>query len=197
MDKPVRALKDEIRHAMKAKLTALEPMEYRRLNTLIRQQFLQLPIVRYSRRIMLYYSINYEVETVSIIQELLNQGKEIALPACAPRKNLLVGRIKDIKELVKGKFGLWEPSLAGPTIDPSDLDLIIVPGLAFDCQGFRLGYGAGYYDRFLIKTSALKIGLAYDFQIIPSLPVESFDIPVDTVLTPLQYLECLRKGTRR
>jgi 5-formyltetrahydrofolate cyclo-ligase len=184
-----RFLKNQIRQRMKARLASLTPEEYLSYNSAIKQRFFELPVVKYSHKVMIYYAINQEVETISMINSILAEGKIVALPTCMPEKNLRAGMIGNLDELVPGLFGLSEPDHTTLEIKPQDFDLIIIPGLAFDKRGFRLGHGAGYYDRFLAKTDAFKLGLGYGFQLVDELPINPHDIPVDAILTDLEYRE--------
>ena len=85
--------------------------------------------------------------------------------------------------LRKGAFGIWEPKADGEEAVEGAIDLIIVPGVAFDAQGHRLGRGRGFYDRLLSSLDTPKVGICFDFQLVPSVPVESFDHPMDHVIT--------------
>lgn len=189
MDTTTRLLKNRLRQEMKARLVTMTPEEYLAYNSAIQQRFCKLPIVNNSNLVMMYFAINQEVATALLINTLLTMGKIVALPACTPDKNLRAGVIHDLNELIPGIYGLSEPEHAAPEVDPQDLDLIVVPGVAFDIRGFRLGYGAGYYDRFLAGTDAYKLGLAYDFQVVNEVPTDSYDIAVQAFLTPSKYLE--------
>ncbi len=182
-------LKNKIRQEMKIKLAALAPEEYHPLNFTIEQRFFNLPILQTSQTIMLYYSIDHEVATVSIILKLLKAGKKVALPTCIDKTNIRAGIVDDLNELRPGVFGIHEPLLSSVEMNPAEIDLLIVPGVAFDRNGMRLGHGAGYYDRFLSKTTGYKLGLAYDFQIIDNFAYESHDVPMDALLTPSVFQE--------
>ena len=96
--------------------------------------------------------------------------------------------IENAEELHKGAYGILEPSTKRPVAE-NDIDVIIVPGLAFDRRGGRMGFGAGYYDRLLIKTNAVKIGLCYDFQLMDSVPSEEHDVPMDYIITEKEIVE--------
>ncbi|HBE79669.1 MAG TPA: 5-formyltetrahydrofolate cyclo-ligase [Firmicutes bacterium] len=187
MAESIQSLKKQLRQEIKAKLASLSPQEFSAFNSAIEQRFFELPIIRDSQRIMLYYSIGREVVTAALISKLLKMGKTVALPACTSDKNIRAGIIHDLNELVPGIFGLSEPPVLAPEIDPAALDLIVIPGVAFDREGFRLGHGAGYYDRFLVRTNGYKLGLAYDLQIIDHLPAAPHDVPVHALLTPSKY----------
>lgn len=187
MSSSTQLFKNQLRQIMKAELANFSLEEFVTFNSAIQQRFFELPIVKNSNRIMIYYSINHEVATVQIISKLLEIGKIVALPTCMAGKNIRAGIIHSLAELVPGKFGLSEPAVSTLGIGPTDLDLIVVPGVAFDKRGFRLGYGAGYYDRFLVGTDAFKLGLAYDLQIVDHLIIEPHDIAVQALLTPSKY----------
>ncbi len=178
-----------IREIVKKRLAAMTPREYASFNAAIFELFLSLERVTRATSIMIYYSIGNEVETVSIIRKLLFMGKTVSLPVCTAPKNLMAGIITDPVQLVTTRFGLREPDPRQLTC-PDIIDVIVVPGLAFDERGFRLGRGAGYYDRFLSGLpNSFKLGLAYDFQVFPWIPAESHDIGMDGLLTSGGYRE--------
>ncbi|MCL6590024.1 MAG: 5-formyltetrahydrofolate cyclo-ligase [Firmicutes bacterium] len=190
--------KKKIRGIIQADFQTMDDEKRHQWDLKIRKVFLTLDPVLHSRRIMIYYSIRREVETHWIIGELLNLGKEVALPICTAVRDLEAGWIRDLSELAPArntgaqlsKAGLWEPRPGVPLMAPESIDLIVTPGVAFDERGFRLGHGAGYYDRFLPKASqAHKLGLAYDFQVVKELPVEPHDVPLDSLLTPTRFLK--------
>lgn len=179
-----QGLKRELRATVKNRLQKLTLEEYQALNEQIRTEFFKLEVVQKATKIMLYHSIGYEVETITIIQKLLVANKEVYLPACVANFELEARLVKDLDLLVTGKMKIKEPEYAAPTIDPQDLDLIVVPGVAFDLNRNRLGHGAGYYDRFLSQArNVFKLGLAYQLQIFPSIPTDEHDIPMDAILT--------------
>ncbi len=109
--------------------------------------------------------------------------RKIALPRVAGDQ-LILHWVTGPDDLVKGHFGILEPSSSAPVADPNGLDLILVPGIAFDREGGRLGRGRGYYDRLLAGASAFKVGVCFDSQIVPEVPREPHDIRMDAVVTP-------------
>lgn len=184
-----KATKRGFREAVKKRLADLTPFEYSEYNTAIREHFLRLGRVKRAVSIMIYHSIGNEVETISIIQTLLSMGKKVSLPVCAPSRNLIAGLVTDVNQLITTHFGLREPDPKGLG-SPEFIDLNVVPGLAFDERGYRLGRGAGYYDRFLTEQPyCYKLGLAYDFQVFPQIPAESHDIKMDGLITPAGFWE--------
>lgn len=146
-----------------------------------------------AKTIMFYVSKDNEVETRFMIEGTIKRNKKI----CVPKTDRINYRlypimIKDIdKDLELGNFGLHEPRLDRRKMVPiTKIDLIITPGIAFDRDGYRLGWGKGYYDRFLENTGRIpKIGLAFDFQVVPQLPRDSHDIPVDMVITEKRIMK--------
>ena len=134
-----------------------------------------------SEIVMLYWSMNDEVYTHDFIQKWADK-KQVILPS-VKGKELKLKKFKGIDDLVNGEsFGIGEPS--GEIFNDSDkIDLILVPGVAFDKQNNRLGRGKAYYDKLLKKTKAYKIGICFDFQLINSVPVDEHDIKMDIVIT--------------
>jgi 5-formyltetrahydrofolate cyclo-ligase len=126
-----------------------------------------------------YFAFGSEARTDLIIAEASSRRKKVALPTVEGDR-LTFHEFAPGERLVKGRFGIMEPHLHRPA---GALDVVIVPGVAFDKQGYRLGYGKGYYDRFLSGSNALPIGLAYGFQLIEKLPQESHDVRLDAVAT--------------
>lgn len=183
-------LKQKYRQMMKTEIANLAPKDYRQFNEKIQDAFLQLDVVKNAEVIMIYYSIGNEVKTCKLIELMLADKKTVCLPICTPQKSLQAGKISNLTGLVKRPFNLYEPAPGSPIIEPSKIDLIVVPGLAFDRKGYRLGYGGGYFDRFLAKITlpTYKLGLSYDFQLIPDLPIEAHDIPIHGLLTEARML---------
>ena len=136
--------------------------------------------------VMLYLSMKSEVETFGLLDILLHQEKRVCAPAVdTHRLELTPRQIRDVKtELVRHRYGLLEPHAACPIFPISQLQLIIVPGIAFDSNGYRLGYGKGFYDRFLAKCpKVVRIGLAYHTQIVEDTYPQTWDIPVHYIFT--------------
>jgi phosphoribosylglycinamide formyltransferase-1 len=158
----------------------------------IMDRFLRLPQFNSSKRILLYASKESEVHTEGIIQSALSLGKKVCLPVTLREsKSLEIYEIKSLEELVPGAFGILEPQrLAERKIQPPEVDLVVVPGVSFDRRGHRIGYGMGYYDSLLSKMKAVKIGLAYDMQLVPHVPNEPHDVAVDFIVTENELIAC-------
>jgi 5-formyltetrahydrofolate cyclo-ligase len=160
--------------------------------------FLQLknfPLVQEAKNISIYVDFRNEVKTDQMILHFLSVGKNIMVPISVPStKQMLFSQIFDPeKDLIPGNYGIMEPRQdAIRIVDPDCLDLILVPGVAFDLQGYRIGYGGGYYDRFFSqqKKRISAIALAFDLQIVEDLPKEPFDHPVDYIITETHIIPC-------
>ncbi|WP_409289280.1 5-formyltetrahydrofolate cyclo-ligase [Peribacillus sp. SCS-37] len=133
-----------------------------------------------------------EADTIEIIRKAWDTGKAVAVPKCIPDARQLDFRLlQSFDELETVFYGLKEPipGLTTP-VAAEDIDLMFVPGLAFDARGYRLGYGGGYYDRLLAGCSGLTVSLALDLQILDSVPKEVHDMPVSTIITPGRMIVC-------
>lgn len=139
-----------------------------------------------SNFIFIYVSLKDEVNTHDIIKEALCQGKRICVPkVISLNEGMEAIEIKDFSELMEcGRYKILEPENFKNIVDPKEIDLAILPGLAFDNKGGRLGYGGGFYDRFIphLKNKVRKIALAYDFQMVDHVPKDIHDILVDEVI---------------
>ncbi len=130
----------------------------------------------------MYYPILGEVDILPII-EIFKKDKKIVFPKIQDDKNLSLFFVKDLKDLEKSKFNIYEPKKNLKKAYIYDVDIILVPGIAFDKKGYRLGFGKGYYDRLLKKANCYKIGIAYEFQIITDINHKNHDIPMNMVIT--------------
>lgn len=137
-----------------------------------------------------YIGFGSEINTKVIIKDALNKGKVVYVPKVKGREMLLI-KIDSLENLVTSSYGILEPIGDKSDLDVNKLDLIIMPGVAFDKMKNRIGYGGGYYDRFLINKNikAHKIALAYDFQILENIKVEEHDIKVDKIITERRIIE--------
>lgn len=140
-----------------------------------------------SKTIMSFLNFGDEVDTTPLAESILESGKRLILPRCASHGVLIPAEIHDLKEDIEpGRWGIREPKKEGIIpVDPEGIDLVIVPGAAFDRQGNRLGYGGGFYDRFFtrLRPETPKIALAFACQILPEIPLEPYDLKVDALAT--------------
>ena len=151
---------------------------------------------RKSKKIFIYISYDSEINTKGIINKALEDNKKVYVPRTEFKNRLMDAvEIMSLDNLVESDFGILEPSIKEPHIDPNELDLIVVPGVAFDKQGGRVGYGAGFYDRYFNKISEdnikkiIKIALAYNFQVIEKVPMDKQDVPVNYIITEKEFIE--------
>lgn len=162
--------------------------ERRQKSLLIKEELFSLEEFKRAKVVMFYVSTDGEVETASMIDKALEMGKKVVIPLILTKeKKLVASQILDrTKELKPGPYGILQPiaSYLRPT-SLKDIDLVVVPGIAFDKEGNRLGRGKGYYDKFLsqIPQGIPLIGLAFDSQLVNRLPCLAHDLPVDKVIT--------------
>lgn len=172
--------KIELRKQMINKRLDLSREDYATKSNLIISKLKQHPDFINAKTIGVYVSFKNEVDTISLIKEIVNE-KNICVPKTDGHlMNFYL--INSLDELKKGNFGILEPLNQGKIINKENIDLLIVPIVAFDSNHNRLGYGGGYYDRYLKNYFGKVIGLAFSFQQIETLPVESFDIPIKTII---------------
>ncbi len=147
-----------------------------------------------SNTIMPFVSFNHEVDTHKFIKDAMAEGKRIVVPVSIhSTRELIPSELRDFDELEIGYYNILTPKeeFIRP-VPKEEIDLILVPGIVFDSHGFRVGYGGGYYDRFLsdIEKTVPKIGIAFSMQIVEQVPRESFDIPVDMIITEKGSMPC-------
>lgn len=172
----------------------LTPPEIYEKSSLIAEKLFNLPAYEYAGAVMFFISFGSEVDTRDMVEETIKRGKLALAPKALPKtRELIPSKVLNWSEdLAPGAYGIPEPSddMLRPC-DPGIIDLLIVPGVAFDLKGNRLGYGGGYYDRFfpLLKPGTPLVALVYDFQIQPDIPVESWDCPVDIIITEKRIIK--------
>lgn len=148
-----------------------------------------------AQNVMLYLAFRNEIITQEIIEDSLNKGKRVFIPVAVPEtKELIVSELKSLEDdLEAGNYSILEPKPEAlrPT-PPQEIDLVLVPGVAFDKRGYRIGYGGGYYDRFLpkLKKGASTIALAHELQIVDKVEEDEFDYPVQYVITENRVIRC-------
>lgn len=182
----VRERKEALRRQMRARLATIAPAPAHAAAGEATERVLAVPEVAAGRRLLVCLSFGAELDTWGLVERLLAAGRELWVPRTAagdPRLHLH----RYPCELETLSFGLRQPRPEVPELAPEQvdgtLDVALVAGLAFDHDGFRLGYGAGYFDRFLAGRPFPKVGLAYERQIVETLPVEAHDVPMDVVVT--------------
>lgn len=187
MPNNIKTIKKELREKylnLRVDLDKSKALDYSKN---ISNKIANLPIYRNANVIMVYIPFNNEVDIRTLIEDALKQKKTVLVPKTVKEtKQLLAYQINSWGDLELGNFKVYEPKTKGKSPFPAeDIELILIPGLAFDVEGYRLGYGAGYYDRFFARFFKLpaRIGIAFDFQIVNSLPADNHDIPVSLIIT--------------
>ncbi len=175
--------KKEIRKKILEKRDLLSKEEWMEKSKAIETLFLNSDWYRTASSIMSYVSFRNEADTLGIINRILSDQKKLIVPKTNDRYEIKPILIKDLeKEMRPGRFGILEP--ISDTVFEGKLDIVIVPGVVFDPKGNRVGFGKGYYDRFLQdKQDVLKVALAYSFQVEEQVPHDPLDIPVDMIIT--------------
>jgi len=187
-EKSILEKKDAIRRDMLSRLKSQPPGDRNTKSLRIKELALRSPFFMKAEVILFYAATSFEVDTRPLILECIKMGKRAALPVTdTSRKKLVPVVIDNMESLAKSSLGIMEPAREEEKIlSPESLDLIVVPGIAFDKSGNRLGRGAGYYDRFLadLPANTVKVGLAFDFQMIDDVPVvPGLDIRLDFVIS--------------
>ena len=135
-----------------------------------------------AKTVAAYYPVGSEVSTLKILSSVLRMKKHLALPLVEDATTIVFAEVKDLeKDLETGRYKIMEPKKH--CLHASKIDLVLVPGIAWDEHGHRLGYGKGYYDRYLANLQTTTVGLAYDFQILEKIPREKNDFSVNLIVT--------------
>ena len=177
--------KKALRREFLSKRAAVSQAERDRISHELITKFMATEIYQSARIIMAYASTPDELQLDELFAACLAEGKTLAIPLIVGKGVMQAVKVPSLDALEVGEFNILTVKRElRKIIDPAQIDCVIVPGLAFDVSGGRLGMGGGYYDRFLpLAVNAVKIALAYDFQLVDSLPLESHDSKVDFVLT--------------
>jgi 5-formyltetrahydrofolate cyclo-ligase len=178
--------KKQLREYVLNKRAALSPEEVRAKSNVICSKLAELPEFKNAQRMAFYVSIRNEVFTHSLIKELLEK-KQIVVPVYG--SEAVLSKLEDWSDLAEGSFGILEPKkILAVTL--AEIEVLIVPGIAFDINGNRIGYGKGFYDQLLRKTNGEVIALAYDEQVLESVPKEGHDVRVHKIITEKRIINC-------
>lgn len=180
--------KDTLRKNMLHQRKSMKMQDVRDFSNKIIETIMGLPEFINCKTIMLYLSFNKEVDTYPLAKWCLDNGKTVIAPYCIQSKREIIPfKINNLStDLSKSSMGVMEPKHdLLEKVNIENIDLIIVPGVVFDKHCNRIGFGAGYYDRFLPKKAKLTptIGIAYDYQIIDKVPTGEYDMPLDFIIT--------------
>jgi len=173
--------KKELRRSIRERKRAMTTEEIVSRSQMLGLLFRQSEAYKNAKTIYGYLPYNQEVRTVPMLEQAIRDGKRVAVPKCYGDEMKFIF-LDDLSLVEKGYAGIPEPIADGPVADDPTA-LVLMPGLAFDPQGHRIGYGGGFYDKFLSKEpNHPTLALCYEFQMLPELKTEEHDIPVDTVL---------------
>ena len=178
--------KKKVREEIIKKRNDLSSEIKEKYDEVIFKQLIESDIYNNSKKIFTYVSFGSEIDTIKFIKYALNENKEIYIPKTDKAKKEMVAiRINSLDNMSVDNWGIIEPKSVDKNKIGEEFDLILMPGLAFDKKGNRIGYGGGYYDKYLsqIKETSNKIVLAYDFQIVNNIENEPHDIKVNYIIT--------------
>ena len=187
--------KQDLRRELVTQRRSLSPGWVAEQSAALTDRISQWPVFGQAKSVMLYLAMADEPQMDGLISLALKQGKSVFVPALTAKYGFMeAALITSFEDLVIGKLGLRMPDLSRAQVaDPATIDLVLVPGVAFDHAGNRLGMGAGYYDRFLSRAShAETAGVIWDFQLMSAVVREDHDVPVQYVITEEQILLCKR-----
>ncbi|MDI6781315.1 MAG: 5-formyltetrahydrofolate cyclo-ligase [bacterium] len=183
-------MKKSLRTSILSIRNTLNPEERMKKSRLIAGKLFGLEEFHKSSSILFYVAARSEVQTEGMIKQAIKQGKRVFVPvADIENKRLFVSELYDFDvELVKGAYGIMEPMRIYQRFVPlSEVEMVIVPGVAFDIKGYRIGYGGGYYDRMLEsipqRHKVCLVGVCFECQLIDSIPVENHDMAVEIIIT--------------
>jgi 5-formyltetrahydrofolate cyclo-ligase len=184
--------KAALRRSILARRDAIDPAERARLSSVVLTRLQALPVCHRARVVLGYASFGTELDTQAFLRVVLASGRSLVLPRIdRAARRLALHQVQDLEtELRPGVWGIREPDPARcRTVAPAEIDFVLVPGLAFDPDGGRVGYGAGYYDRLLgewPRPLPTLVAAAFDLQVVPAVPVTATDHRVDLVVTESQ-----------
>jgi 5-formyltetrahydrofolate cyclo-ligase len=186
--------KKEVRRSVLKERAKLSPELHEAYSTRIMELVASTTYYKKARTIMCFVNFGSEMDTSLIINRALKDGKRVAVPiAVHETKELIPSVITTMDELEPGYFNILTPKeeFIRP-IEPDEIDVVLVPGVAFDHHGYRVGYGGGFYDRFLprLKRDAKRIAIGFSLQILDQVPRESFDLPVEMIISEKGLLPC-------
>ena len=178
-----RAYKKEVRREIRKRIAALDEKELAKSDKAIYNNVSALPEIGNAETVFLYFSVGHEVDTRKLIASLVKAGKRVALPVSLPDGVMYFAEYRAEQMQDGSVVPIPEPDADAARLEPQDGDLILVPGLSFDREGFRLGQGGGYYDRFLEKRRLYSVGLARDCLVMERVPREEHDQRVRCLVT--------------
>jgi 5-formyltetrahydrofolate cyclo-ligase len=197
----IPADKHSLRTRLLARRDALSEAERVEMSRRITERVMSLVEFQRASTLLLFASFGTEVNTWPLMRKILQMGNRLLLPAVCRRSRCMhLRHVQDVyRDLQPGVWGIMEPTEHCVQMQPSELDFVLLPGVAFDTFGGRLGYGGGYYDRLLLqlaeqKPEAALVAVAFETQIVPKVPVGPTDLPVPTIVTEKRIITCVAAG---
>ena len=178
-----------LRTELKKQRASVSNVEKSYIDRLIAGNVISSDLFEHAHVVFVYCSTVHEIDTYSIISACLTAGKIVCVPFCEKEPGIMTARrIHSLSDLSAGKHGISEPSADAECVPANLIDLCIIPCLAADLSGYRLGYGGGYYDRFLTQVQCEKMVLCAESRLLRAVPREDFDVPCDYICTERRIL---------
>lgn len=183
-------MKNEIRQINKQKRASMNEEDVKKKSSDAAKLFLSSPQYKNSKCIMLYMPLGNETDTKDILQSALSDNKKIVYPVTDAERGVITPyEVSETTEFEKGAFSVLVPKNAEKA-DVKKIDVVIVPGIAFDKNGNRVGFGKGCYDKFLRNLRVIKIGYCYEYQICHKINRDEFDVLMDYIITEKEMIDC-------
>lgn len=180
----IKEIKTQIRDEYKAKRKVIPEDLRKQLDYEVCKRFLALNSYRYADTVLIYSPLKYEIDTSYIMKDALSRGKRIAYPRCLDGNRMVYHLVESEDQLVSGMYNIREPKEDLPIYENGkDNSICIMPGIVFDKRGYRLGYGKGYYDRFLSGFKGVKAGFVYSDFVVDEIPNGRYDLRADIIIT--------------
>lgn len=180
--------KAQLRNMLLEQRSALSREQRDAVNAAICRRVLASEPYQAAKTLFIYWSTEDEIDTHAIVFDALRQGKRVCVPKCLSGHRMEPRQILSERDLTEESFGIAEPGAHCMAIPPEEIDLCIIPALACDPTGARLGYGGGFYDRFLPQTTAYRMALCAHGRILPRLPVQPHDIRCACIITEQEVM---------
>lgn len=189
MTSTIELEKKGLRLQVRERLAAQTPEERRAGDDALFARFLALPQVEETDAVFAFWGVpGREPDTARLVRELVRRGKTVGLPRMLPGRRMEVRRFEPDRPLMTAAFGISQPGEDCPLLEPGDIGLVLVPAVCYDRRGYRLGFGGGYYDRWLENYSGFTVGLCREAVLQDRVPVEAHDARVDVLLTERESL---------
>lgn len=194
----IRKYKIELREQCRNRRKNIDPDTKKEMDFQIAERVKRLYQYRSAKVVMVYVSTSIEIDTFRIIENALKDGKQIAVPRCIPQtRQMEFHYITSIDQLTPGCFSVLEPPEDFPVVSDFSGALMLVPGFMFDCFGYRLGYGKGYYDRYMSRYNGAAVGLCYSEELRAHMHHGRYDRSVDAVVSEKWIRRCKKYISRK